>query len=73
MLSHHTIQPTTWYFGVYVAVIDCVLIANLFTASVMIAFNLDFLKEFWGIDTAFDFIIFFSMLISIFVKYERDE
>ena len=56
MISAQTIRSNTWYFGVYVMTIDCVLIANLFIASIMIAFNLDFLDTFWKMDTTFDFI-----------------
>jgi hypothetical protein len=69
-MSGHTIRSSTWYFGIWLFVNDCMLITSLFVITIMIAFDLNFLDTFWAIDSFFDYMTCVSMCASFFIQYE---
>jgi len=69
-MSGHTIRSSTWSFGAWLFVNDCMLITSLFVITIMIAFDLNFLDTFWAIDSFFDYMTLISMLASFFIQYE---
>lgn len=72
-MSNITIKPTFWQYYLYLALLDCVLIANIYIASIMITFNIDFLEEIWQLDTAFDLIVCLNIFVTFLLQIERDD
>lgn len=46
------------------------LITSMIIITIMIAFDLNFLDTFWGIDSFFDYMTCVSMGASFFIQYE---
>jgi len=72
-MSAQTIRNDTWYYGVWLFFNDMMLITSLFVITIMLAFDLNFLKDFWVIDSFFDYMTLIVMISSFFIQYETME
>lgn len=72
-MSAQTIRNDTWYYGVWLFFNDMMLITSLFVITIMLAFDLNFLKDFWVIDSFFDYMTLIVMISSFFIQYETLE